>query len=170
MLAWKCGSDSQPQIRTICHMGRPIRDARTSTVIAAYRKEPTFPGDVTWEMAIAVTPLDGRPCEMLWDEGTVRYHIAPWQGEDGRVRWLPYCQEGSQHAGRAPIFLLGLGISNLDENRIWHAVKDAPIRHRSNFQDMYKNWVWDILPVGFHRQLSVRLMIAHDGVTVSRSS
>ena len=126
---------------------RPIRDARTSTLIAAYRKEPAFAGDITWEMAIAVTPLDKRPCQVLWDEGTVRYHIAPFQTSDGRIEWHPYCQEGAKYLDRNPIFLVGLGSSNYTEEQIWSILKGISFRPRVSYNTMYKDWVWDVLPV-----------------------
>ena len=129
---------------------RPIRDARTSTLIAAYRKEPAFAGDITWEMAIAVTPLDKRPCQVLWDEGTVRYHIAPFQTKDGRIEWHPYCQEGAKYWDRDPVFLVGLGISNYTEEQIWNIVKSINFHSRKLNNAMYKDWVWEVLPVGHY--------------------
>lgn len=133
------------------HSMRSIRNARTSTVIAAYRREPTFPGDITWEMVIAVTPFDKRPCHVLWDEDTVRYHVAPFQTPDNEVQWLPYCQEGARHWEAAPIFLVGLGISDYTEPEIWEIVNKVPIHPRESLQSMFKDWVWDVLPVsGFY--------------------
>ena len=133
---------------------RPIREARTSTLIAAYRKEPAFAGDITWEMAIAVTPLDKRPCQILWDEGTVRYHIAPFQRPDGSVEWLPYCQEGATYWGRSPLFLVGLGISNYSEEEIWDMIKDISLSDTGSPTAMYKDWVWQVLPVSVSYSLS----------------
>lgn len=129
---------------------RTIREESTSTLIAAYRKEPAFPGDVVWEMAIAVTPLDKRPCQVLWEEDTVRYHIAPWQTQGGEVVWLPYRVRGALHGGHPPGFLVGLGISNFSEHDIWNIVKAANVRNRETIPEMFKDWVWDVLPVRIH--------------------
>ena len=129
------------------HTTRTVRNARTSTLIAAYRREPIFPGDITWEMAMAIMPFDKRPCHILWDEDTVRYHIAPYRTPSGEIEWLPYCQEGAHHWGTGPIFLVGLGISDYSEEDIWKIVNKVVIRPRNSLQSMYKDWVWDVLPV-----------------------
>ncbi|KAJ3550685.1 hypothetical protein NM688_g5020 [Phlebia brevispora] len=125
---------------------RNTRNIGTSVVIAAYRKDPEFTGDITWEMALAVTPFDGRPCQTLWDEGTIRYHISPQHTEDGETTWSIDCFEGAHCWGRPPVFLVGLGLSNYTEEDVWDNIKDIPIQNRGSLQDMYKNWVWDSLP------------------------
>ena len=126
---------------------RNTRNKANSVVIAAYRKDPAFAGDVTWEMVLAVTPFDGRPCQVLWDENTVRYHIVPHQCKDGERTWGIDCYDGAQYWDRPPVFLVGLGISKLSEEAIWNVVKDTPIEFRDSAQEMYKDWVWDLLPV-----------------------
>lgn len=126
---------------------RNMRTIPNSVVIAAYRKEPSFAGDITWEMALAITPFDGRPCQVLWDENTVRYHIVPRQCDGDEQTWEIECYEGAQYWGSSPIFLVGLGISKLSEEEIWNAVKDIPVSIRDSAQKMYKDWVWDLLPV-----------------------